>query len=340
MATLPQAKGGDAKTLSAYNQRALAKDPSLAARYGVTSTPGQTPQNKITAPPKQDYGVANASVDEAKSYAASIPDIYGAQTKELNKELPQIQQRYQGLLKNLNDQVTSQLKTSMGTYNAQAAAAGVAPIQGTQEMAAQQSITQKSNDYLGQQQNVLNSNQSAEEQAVRQQMANVLTQQSAAQQQAQAQIAQAEQYGLTYKQTTDLATQQAQAQQQQFEQQMALYKQQADSGGGSAGGTLTMPTTGVTLSPAATKQVTSLQTKATANLQKVFDTQKSNLTELASAWGQSWNQLRLALPKDQASDTDIDAILGYPDGWSGISADFYQKKGGVGGTGANLFSSQ
>lgn len=81
MATLPQAKNGDYQNLSPYNQRALAKDPSLAPRFGV-----------------KNVGLSVANTDAAALYKPQInsTNLY---YDTLAKKMGEMQTQNLGVLK-------------------------------------------------------------------------------------------------------------------------------------------------------------------------------------------------------------------------------------------------
>lgn len=65
---MPQAKNGDYRTLSAYNQRALSKNLALAARYGVTNyKPGMSISSGSTS---------SSSVTKSPDYTKEINALY------------------------------------------------------------------------------------------------------------------------------------------------------------------------------------------------------------------------------------------------------------------------
>jgi hypothetical protein len=65
---LPQAKNGDYNSLSDYNKRAIAKNPALASRYGVTNyKPGMTASQSAVAP---------TNVAQSPDYTKQINNLY------------------------------------------------------------------------------------------------------------------------------------------------------------------------------------------------------------------------------------------------------------------------
>ncbi len=149
MAKLPQSTNGQASGLSAYNQRALAKNPSLAAAYGITgsssgssssssSNPAADNFNSILSASESQVGAAYGDYTDAyKTLETSTSKTYTDAADAVMAQEPAIRQSYADLSKELDisetaDKTQAQQTGEQNVGNARAslAAAGVQNAQG------------------------------------------------------------------------------------------------------------------------------------------------------------------------------------------------------------------
>jgi len=167
---------------------------------------GATASAAPAQPAAPDYGAYTPIVQQLQQQVQQLPSIYQPQVQALQATIPTIQKQYESLLEQLRQSTTQQQQqlqqqqtTTVGTEQARAAAAGVAPAYGTPEMAAIQQIQtgyqQSIADLLAQAAQQETQTQLAgtqAEQSVQAQIAQILGQQEQARQQLLAQIAQAQ----------------------------------------------------------------------------------------------------------------------------------------------------
>ena len=167
---------------------------------------GATASAAPAQPAAPDYGAYTPIIQNLQQQEQSLPSIYQPQVQALQATIPTIQKQYQSLLEQLRQRTTQQQQqlqqqqtTTVGTEQARAAAAGVAPAYGTPEMAAIQQIQtgyqQSIADLLAQAAQQETQTQLAgtqAEQSVQAQINQILGQQEQARQQLLAQIAQAQ----------------------------------------------------------------------------------------------------------------------------------------------------
>ena len=140
MAALPQAKNGDITTLSAYNQRAIARNPELGAKFGVTpGTPNPNTSNTSTGMDVSSPDLIKSLTKTAQTQANPSLQTTLQQLKLNNLQLDnnenQINQNYDTVGANLVDQAgksTNSLKenqNNLGLLSSGMTAAGLGDIQ-------------------------------------------------------------------------------------------------------------------------------------------------------------------------------------------------------------------
>jgi len=273
---------------------------------------GATASAAPAQPAAPDYGAYTPIIQQLQQQVQQLPSIYQPQVQALQATIPTIQKQYQSLLEQLRQRTTQQQQqlqqeqtTAVGTEQARAAAAGVAPAYGTPEMAAIQQIQtgyqQSIADLLAQAAQQETQTQLAgtqAEQSVQAQIAQILGQQQQARQQLLAQIAQAQ-----------AEAAQAAEERRRWEAEFAesVREAKASEALARAGGTTK------TEVPPDVKRLQSLADKGRALIARA-----KNSDEAGRYWAQAWNAIKAEFP--ELPNQAIDQLLGFQRGWE----DYYK----------------
>jgi hypothetical protein len=264
---------------------------------------------RTTAAPAQpaapDYGAYTPIIQQLRQQVQQLPSLYQPQVQALQATIPTIQQQYQSLLEQLRQRTTQEQQRlqeeqtrTVGTEQARAAAAGVAPAYGTPEMAAIQQIQtgyQRSiADLLAQAAEQERQTQLAgteATQSVQAQIAQILAQQEQARQQLLAQIAQAQAEALA-----------AAEERRRWEAEFAESVRQARASEALA------RASEKTEVPPDVKRLQSLVDKGRALIIRA-----KNAEQAGRYWAQAWNAIKAEFP--ELPNQAIDQLLGFQRGW-------------------------
>jgi len=285
--------------------------------------PGGASASAATAPPAApDYGAYTPIIQQLQQQVQQLPSIYQPQVQALQATIPTIQKQYQSLLEQLRQRTTQQQQqlqqeqtTAVGTEQARAAAAGVAPAYGTPEMAAIQQIQtgyqQSIADLLAQAAQQETQTQLAgtqAEQSVQAQIAQILAQQEQARQQSLSQIAQVQAEALA-----------AAEERRRWEAEFAESIRQARASEALA------RAEEATKVPPDVKRLQSLVDKGRALIARA-----KNTNEAGRYWAQAWNAIKAEFP--ELPNQAIDQLLGFQRGWEDYIKTFFTSGTTGGGT--------